>query len=52
MNEEAYMTVANKRISAANGIDYTYRDLADGTVPLVLLQHYSREPRQLGSRAY
>ena len=40
MNEEAYTTVANKRISAANGIDYTYRALADGTVPLVLLQHF------------
>jgi pimeloyl-ACP methyl ester carboxylesterase len=30
----------NKMVSAANGIDYTYREVGDGAVPLVLLQHF------------
>ena len=30
----------NKLISAANGIDYAYRETGDGPVPLILLQHF------------
>jgi pimeloyl-ACP methyl ester carboxylesterase len=30
----------NKIVSAANGVDYAFRDLGDGAVPLVLLQHF------------
>jgi pimeloyl-ACP methyl ester carboxylesterase len=36
----AYLAAPNKRVSAANGIDYAYRDTGDGTPPLVLLQHF------------
>lgn len=35
-----YLTAPNKKVSAANGIDYAYRELGDGAVPLVLLQHF------------
>ena len=33
---------AERTVSAANGIDYVYRDSGgrEGTVPLVLLQHF------------
>jgi pimeloyl-ACP methyl ester carboxylesterase len=37
---ETYLEAPNKRVSAANGIDYAYRELGDGAVPLVLLQHF------------
>jgi pimeloyl-ACP methyl ester carboxylesterase len=43
---ERYSELANERISAANGIDYAYRDTSaghgqsEGEVPLVLLQHF------------
>jgi pimeloyl-ACP methyl ester carboxylesterase len=30
----------NKIVSAANGVDYAFRELGDGAVPLVLLQHF------------
>jgi hypothetical protein len=30
----------NKMVSAANGVDYAFRELGDGGVPLVLLQHF------------
>jgi pimeloyl-ACP methyl ester carboxylesterase len=30
----------NKIVSALNGVDYAFRDLGDGAVPLVLLQHF------------
>ena len=30
----------NKLIGAANGVDYAYRDVGEGTPPLVLLQHF------------
>jgi pimeloyl-ACP methyl ester carboxylesterase len=36
----AYAASPNKVLSAANGIDYAYRDLSEGTPPLVLLQHF------------
>jgi pimeloyl-ACP methyl ester carboxylesterase len=30
----------NQMVSAANGVDYAFRELGDGAVPLVLLQHF------------
>ena len=38
--EASYAELPNKLISAANGIDYAYRDAGDGGVPLVRLQHF------------
>ena len=41
--DRAYSDLPNLTVSAANGIDYAYRDTgpaADGSVPLVLLQHF------------
>jgi pimeloyl-ACP methyl ester carboxylesterase len=35
-----YSACPNKLVSAANGIDYAYRDTGEGPVPLVLLQHF------------
>jgi pimeloyl-ACP methyl ester carboxylesterase len=35
-----YTESPNKLISAANGVDYAYREAGDGGVPLVLLQHF------------
>ncbi|MGO9885571.1 MAG: alpha/beta fold hydrolase [Solirubrobacteraceae bacterium] len=35
-----YMASPNRVLSAANGVDYAYRDVGDGTPPLVLLQHF------------
>ena len=35
-----YLAAPNQKVSAANGVDYAYRDLGDGTPPLVLLQHF------------
>lgn len=44
---EGYSELANEVVSAANGIDYAYRDTggagdgqSEGAVPLVLLQHF------------
>jgi hypothetical protein len=42
---EGYSELPNERVSAANGVDYAYRDTAgDGQsedgLPLVLLQHF------------
>src|ERR1700735_2152038 len=40
---EGYSQLANQAVSAANGIDYAYRDTGggrEGGVPLVLLQHF------------
>ena len=39
---EGYSELANERVSAANGIEYAYRDTGggEGGVPLVLLQHF------------
>ena len=36
---EGYSELPNQHISAANGVDYAYRDTGGG-VPLVLLQHF------------
>ena len=35
-----YSGIPNKLVSAANGPDYAYREVGEGTVPLVLLQHF------------
>ena len=35
-----YFASPNTLASAANGIDYAYRDVGEGTPPLVLLQHF------------
>ena len=35
-----YAELPNKLISAANGVDYAYREAGGGEVPLVLLQHF------------
>jgi pimeloyl-ACP methyl ester carboxylesterase len=35
-----YSELPNKLVRAANGIDYAYREGGQGTVPLVLLQHF------------
>jgi pimeloyl-ACP methyl ester carboxylesterase len=44
---DGYSELANERVSAANGIEYAYRDTggagdgqSEGAVPLVLLQHF------------
>jgi hypothetical protein len=36
----SYGTAPNQVIRADNGIDYAYREIGTGTVPLVLLQHF------------
>ena len=36
----SYSEQPNKSVSAANGVDYAYRDTGEGEVPLVLLQHF------------
>jgi pimeloyl-ACP methyl ester carboxylesterase len=35
-----YLAAPNRLVSAANGIDYAYRDIGRGSPPLVLLQHF------------
>jgi hypothetical protein len=37
-----YAELGNEVVSAANGVDYAYRDTSgnQGAVPLVLLQHF------------
>src|SRR4051812_43555443 len=35
-----YMAAPNRVITAANGIDYAYREVGDGAPALVLLQHF------------
>jgi len=38
---EGYSELRNELVRAANGVDYAYRDTGgEGTVPLVLLQHF------------
>jgi len=36
----SYTGAPNQRVAADNAIEYAYRDLGDGDVPLVLLQHF------------
>jgi pimeloyl-ACP methyl ester carboxylesterase len=35
-----YLAAPNRMVSAANGIDYAYRQVGEGTPALVLLQHF------------
>src|SRR5882762_7419652 len=35
-----YTEASTQRVTAENGIEYAYRDVGDGDVPLVLLQHF------------
>ncbi len=35
-----YASVSMQRVEASNAIEYAYRDLGEGEVPLVLLQHF------------
>jgi len=35
-----YIDAPTKTVRGANGVDYAYRQLGDGAVPLVLLQHF------------
>jgi pimeloyl-ACP methyl ester carboxylesterase len=35
-----YADALTRRVTADNGIEYAYRDLGDGDVPLILLQHF------------
>jgi pimeloyl-ACP methyl ester carboxylesterase len=37
---ETYAELSNQTVSAANGVEYMYRDVGEGGVPLVLLQHF------------
>src|SRR6187455_270975 len=37
---ESYTEIPTKDIVADNDITYTYRDVGDGEVPLILLQHF------------
>jgi hypothetical protein len=46
-----YSEAPNKAVSAANGIDYAYRQLGDGAAPLILPPTLPRQSGQLGSRA-
>ena len=36
----SYADARTKRVNAGNGVEYAYRDLGDGDVPLLLLQHF------------
>ncbi|HEY4867670.1 MAG TPA: alpha/beta hydrolase [Candidatus Dormibacteraeota bacterium] len=35
-----YSEAPNKSVSGANGIDYAYREVGEGRVPVVMLQHF------------
>jgi pimeloyl-ACP methyl ester carboxylesterase len=35
-----YADAPTQRVSAGNGVEYAYRDVGEGDVPLVLLQHF------------
>ena len=37
---QTYTEASNKKVSSANGIDYTYREVGTSTMPLLLLQHF------------
>ena len=36
----SYTAAPTRRVTAENGVEYAYRELGDGDVPLVLLQHF------------
>src|SRR5215475_4396594 len=35
-----YIDASTRRLTAGNAIEYAYRDVGEGEVPLVLLQHF------------
>jgi pimeloyl-ACP methyl ester carboxylesterase len=37
---DTYTSAATQQVTAENGIEYAYRELGEGDVPLVLLQHF------------
>src|SRR5258705_13186833 len=37
---QSYTTAPNRLMHASNGIDYAYREIGTGTIPLVLLHHF------------
>src|ERR1700722_3510720 len=37
---KTYSEAPNQVIGAANGVEYAYREVGDGAVPVVLLQHF------------
>ena len=37
---QTHEELSNQTVSAANGVEYVYRDAGEGGVPLVLLQHF------------
>ncbi len=36
----SYTAASTRRVTAENGVEYAYRELGEGEVPLVLLQHF------------
>ena len=40
VTQTGYVDASTQRVTAANGIEYAYRDLGESEVPLVLLQHF------------
>jgi pimeloyl-ACP methyl ester carboxylesterase len=40
VNADSYTKSENRRVEAANGTTFAYRDVGSGDVPLVLLQHF------------
>jgi pimeloyl-ACP methyl ester carboxylesterase len=40
MTPSAYTEASTQRVTASNGVEYAYRDVGEGDVPLVLLQHF------------
>ena len=38
--QATYTDASTQRVTAESGIEYAYRDVGDGDVPLVLLQHF------------
>jgi len=41
MAADNYVNAENRRVEAANGTTFAYRDLSNGEVPIVLLQHFA-----------
>jgi hypothetical protein len=37
---DTYTDAVTQQVTAEHGIEYAYRDVGDGDVPLVLLQHF------------
>ncbi|MDT4903512.1 MAG: hypothetical protein QOH52_1528, partial [Pseudonocardiales bacterium] len=40
MTHTAYTDAASQRVKAENEIEYSYREVGEGQIPLVLLQHF------------